>query len=345
MLPTSVCLTEVLLHAGAITLKPLDSSKKWETLDGDAKDILESLLHDLPERRLTAAQLLHNPWLYHVQGKLFPTQPIFAPAISPVPPHISHHIQRRQRHTQLLPVILDPFRANMGAHFQQPKQHMAGQQGGPPAAGREWPAEALARRLHPYPSLYTSALGSTKSGSVARGPRAPLAAPSAAAAPPSSSHSFYTVVPQPQPLGLPDKSLYPYSVLPKQPSLTHGRPPLQGPAVYLGSGTPDHGQYASADSESLSDSQSSSASESLTGSMYQSGSESLRSASEYSSSVNGSSSVSFARSEDSSSISDGDSQDSTSGMGSDVEMSHDISLAPKLPRSLSQEAAEGAFTR
>ena len=156
------------------------------------------------------------------------------------------------------------------------------------------------------------------------------AAPSAAAAPPSSSHSFYTVVPQPQPLGLPDESLYPYSVLPKRPSPTNARPPLQGPAVYLGSGTPDHGQYASADSESLSDSQSSSASESLTGSMYQSGSESLRSASEYSSSMNGSSSVSFARSEDSSSISDGDSQDSTSGMGSDVEMSHDISFGSKI---------------
>ena len=152
------------------------------------------------------------------------------------------------------------------------------------------------------------------------------AAPFAAAAPPSSSHSFYTVVPQPQPLGLPDESLYPYSVLPKRPSPTKARPPLQGPAVYLGSGTPDHGQYASADSESLSDSQSRSASQSLTGSTSQSGSESLRSASEYSSSMNGSSSVSFARSEDSSSISDGDSQDSTSGMGSDVELSPAMSF-------------------
>ena len=74
------------LHAGAIMHKPLDSSKKWESLDRDAKHTLESLLHDLPDRQLTAAQLLHNLWLYAAQGKLFPNESVFTYQPSPLCP-------------------------------------------------------------------------------------------------------------------------------------------------------------------------------------------------------------------------------------------------------------------
>ena len=364
---------EAVLHAGAAALKPLDSSKKWESLDQDAKDILESLLHDLPERRLTAAQLLHNPWLYTAQGKLFPDEPIFAPAISPVPPHISNHIQRRQRHTQLLPVMIDPFRAHVDIQEQQPKQHMAGQQSGLHSVGHVGQEQAVVRRLHPYPHPhpYPAALDSTiPSDSAARGPHdlpatpagpiataAATAAAAAAACDPLSTedtsdslphgnpsakaaavaaHGLYTAVPKPQPLDFPDASTYPYSVIPKRPSATNVRKPFHGPvacfhgpAACFHSGTPGHGQYASADSASLSHSESMPTSESLTGSTSQSGSESLRSASEYSSSVTHSSSESFARSEDSSSISDGDSLNSTSadsGGVLDVESSHEMRL-------------------
>ena len=68
----------------------LQSTGQQSTLDQGAKDILESLLHDLPERRLTATQLLNKPWLYEAQGKPFPTDYIFtrlclmSPATSPV---------------------------------------------------------------------------------------------------------------------------------------------------------------------------------------------------------------------------------------------------------------------
>ena len=61
------------MNAGVVTFKPLDSSQNWAALDQGAKDILESLLHDLPERRLTATQLLNHPWLYKAQGKRVPT--------------------------------------------------------------------------------------------------------------------------------------------------------------------------------------------------------------------------------------------------------------------------------
>ena len=276
-------LNMVLLHAGGITFKPLNSSKKWESLDRDAKDVLESLLHDLPERCLTATQLLHNSWLYAAQGKAFPDEPLFAPVIPPVPLHISHHIQRRQRHTQLLPVTVDPFRAHVDIQAWQPKQHMAGQRAGPHSPGHAGQAQAVAQRLHPYPYPFPFKLASTKSGPAARGPRAPPAASFAAAAPPAASYSFSSAVPKPQPLDLPDTSLYPCSVVPKRPSATNARQTLQGSAAYPNSGTPAHGQVVSADSELLSVPQSNSASESMTSSTSQSNSELLYSASEYSS--------------------------------------------------------------
>ena len=57
----------LIVNAGVVTYKALDSSQNWATLAQGAKDILESLLHDLPERRLTATQLLNKPWLYEAQ--------------------------------------------------------------------------------------------------------------------------------------------------------------------------------------------------------------------------------------------------------------------------------------
>ena len=97
------------VNAGVVTYKALDSSQNWATLDQGAKDILESLLHNLPERRLTDTQLLSNRWLYEAQGKPFPTDRIFTPPVSDVPIDISHRIQGRVRHPQLLPVMVDPF--------------------------------------------------------------------------------------------------------------------------------------------------------------------------------------------------------------------------------------------
>ena len=361
---------EVPLHAGAVTHKPLDSSKKWMSLDRDAKDILESLLHDLPERRLTAAQLLHNPCLYAAQGKLFPDEPIFTPAISPVPLHISNHIQRRQHHTQ--PVMIDPFRTHMDIQERQPKQHMAGQQGGSHSMGHVGQEEAVVQRLHPYPR--PAALGSTMSGSAVRGRCDPLAMsadlfaaattfgpptaeersdslahedPSAAAAADVAAHSFYTAVPKPQPLDLVDASPYPYSVIPKQPFAAYIRKYFHVSGAHLHSGTSAHCKYVCADSESLSDSQSMPTSESLTGSTSQSGSESLRSASEYSSSAFDSSSESFATSEDSSSRADGDSLESTSADSGgilNVESSHEMLVDSEIASVVTQETAGGIST-
>ena len=106
------------VNAGVVTYKALDSSENWATLDQGAKDILESLLHDLPERRLTATQLLNKRWLYEAQGKPFPTGSIFNPPVSEVPIDISRRIQRRVRHPQLLPVVVDPLPAHMRASHQ-----------------------------------------------------------------------------------------------------------------------------------------------------------------------------------------------------------------------------------
>ena len=69
------------LHAGAPVFKPVDSSQKWTALPQWAKIILESLLHHLPERRLTPHELLRNPWLYLAQGKPYPFTPITTPYV------------------------------------------------------------------------------------------------------------------------------------------------------------------------------------------------------------------------------------------------------------------------
>ena len=218
------------LSAGVVIFKPLDSSQNWATLDQGAKDILESLLHDLPERLLTATQLLNNPWLYEAQGKPFPTESIFNPPVSDVPLVVSQRIQRRARHTLLVPVIVDPFRAYVDFRAKQPKGHMAGQLNRPHSAGQ---AEAVVRRLHPYP--HPPGPGSPISGSAASGPRPTPAGPFAAALP---------AAPKPKPLGYPDRS--PYSVVPRRPDAPNARDPWQGSAPRFPSGTSAHGQYGSA---------------------------------------------------------------------------------------------------
>ena len=53
-------------------MKGLSSSTKWASLDQGVRDILASLLSDMPEGRLTATQLLHHPWLYEAQGVAYP---------------------------------------------------------------------------------------------------------------------------------------------------------------------------------------------------------------------------------------------------------------------------------
>lgn len=60
------------LNAGDVVNQPLDSSKHWASLDSPAKVILESLLHPVPEQRMTASQVLSEPWLYEAQGLPYP---------------------------------------------------------------------------------------------------------------------------------------------------------------------------------------------------------------------------------------------------------------------------------
>ena len=113
--PCFVQTFKLIVNAGVVTYKALDSSQNWATLDQGAKDVLESFLHDLPERRLTATQLLNKPWLYEAQGKPFPTDSIFTSPVSNVPIEISRRNQRLVRHPQLLHVMVDAFPAHMHA--------------------------------------------------------------------------------------------------------------------------------------------------------------------------------------------------------------------------------------
>lgn len=117
----------LLLNAGGIDFKALDSSPNWAALDQGVKDILLLLLHDQPEYRLTAAQLLHNPWLYEAQGKSFPVKPISTPPVTEVPEDITQRIQGRGR--QCLTVFKDTCGAHMQAHAKQPQHCMASHRG------------------------------------------------------------------------------------------------------------------------------------------------------------------------------------------------------------------------
>ena len=53
--------------------KPLESSKHWSGLDPEAQVILQKLLDPDPEKRLTADQVLQEPWLYAAQGLPYPS--------------------------------------------------------------------------------------------------------------------------------------------------------------------------------------------------------------------------------------------------------------------------------
>ena len=320
---------DVFLHAGGIILKPLDSSKGWEALDQDAKDILESLLHDLPERRLSATAVLHIPWLYTVQGKPLPQEPIYAPLVPPVPPCISSRIQRG-RHPQGLPAPLEPCGAHMGAQAQWPEYHMAVQHGQPQSVGQ---AEGVGRRLYPY----AAACEAPMSGSHARRPCSPAAAAATAvpydpqtvdtvadpdslqcwnllAAAAGAPAMMCPVLPKPGFLPTFDSTQYQYSALPKWPDATSAR--QQGAAGRPQCATPPHGQSESDDSESLSDCQSISVSSESLGSASVSRSESLHMASELSSSTSECSSMSNSGSELSSSGSERSSMTNSSSESS-----------------------------
>ncbi|KAL3141030.1 Cpk34p [Trebouxia sp. C0010 RCD-2024] len=56
------------LNVGAVMYKPLESSMHWDALDPEAQVILRKLLDHDPAQRLTADQVLQEPWLYAAQG-------------------------------------------------------------------------------------------------------------------------------------------------------------------------------------------------------------------------------------------------------------------------------------
>ena len=256
------------LRAGVVTLKPWDSNKRWKTLDGDAKHIVEFLLHESPMQRLSASTLLHSPWLYKAQGKPYPCERILGPHVSGVPPLISLRIQQRERQPHCLPSPLK----SCGAHTDElwHEYHMAAQLGQPPQSGG--PAEVVQHGLTPYAAVPEA----STAGTPARAPRSLAAAAGAApygpptvgarvdpgslppwspcAAADVAPQSFCATLPKPSVLPPPDSSQYPYSVIPRRPDATNARQP--GAAAHLPSATPPHGQYGSDESMSPSDSRS-----------------------------------------------------------------------------------------
>ncbi len=61
--------------------KSLDSSRHWASLDQPVKVILESLLHTMPAKCMTAHQVLSEPWLYTAQGLPLPLDPLPVPLV------------------------------------------------------------------------------------------------------------------------------------------------------------------------------------------------------------------------------------------------------------------------
>lgn len=60
-------------HAGATVYQPLDSSNKhWLSLDPPVRVILARLLDPQPKNRLTADQVLAQPWVYQAQERSCP---------------------------------------------------------------------------------------------------------------------------------------------------------------------------------------------------------------------------------------------------------------------------------
>lgn len=257
---------EDVLHAGVVILKPWDSNKRWKILDGGAKHMLESLLHESPARRLDATTLLHHPWLYKAQGKPYPSERILGPHVSGVPPLISFQIQQRERHPQRLPVPLEPCGAHMDVQALWHEYHMAAQLGQPQSVGQ---AEAIEVGLTPYAAVHETSIA----GTSAKGPRSLAAAApydpttvgaraapgslptwSPFAAPAVAPQSLGTALPKPGFNQSLDSSQYPYSVIPRRPDAIGAR--QHEAAAHLQSGAPPHGQYGSDGSMSLSDSRS-----------------------------------------------------------------------------------------
>lgn len=56
----------------------------WSTISTDAKDLLRQMLHIVPNRRPTAAQILRHPWIVQ-QTPYNSTQPIEIPSSSSQP--------------------------------------------------------------------------------------------------------------------------------------------------------------------------------------------------------------------------------------------------------------------
>ena len=256
----NLCLVQSLiprLNAGAVVFKPLDSSQMWAHLDQDARDILESLLHDKAKRRLTATQLLHNPWVYEAQGKPFPPDTtISALPRSRVPSDIVC-IVPRERRRQHLPANEETSGDHMAAQPQWPEYHMLDQPGQPRPA--QHGSQALARRLHPYSAAVSSDLATwVPSAAATAGPYYPSSArdrPPFAAATAAAPHSLYTAVPRPMPLNDIDVSNYPYSVVPRaRPHATAAAQSLEEAAPCFHHGASAHGLYAAVDPASLAES-------------------------------------------------------------------------------------------
>ena len=148
-----------LVNAGVLTFKALDSRCNWAALDQGAKDILMLLLHDQPEYRLTAAHLLHDPWLYEAQQK---PEKNFWKSLEKFSDWRGEDgldrerlllclIQERGR--QCLPVFKDTRGVHVDAHAKQPQHYMARHRGEPQVVQQ---AEAVQfglprMELHPVP--------------------------------------------------------------------------------------------------------------------------------------------------------------------------------------------------
>lgn len=65
--------------------KPLESCKHWDALDPEAKVILRKLLDHDPAQRLTANQVLQEPWLYAAQGLPYPPADVHNPEVGAAP--------------------------------------------------------------------------------------------------------------------------------------------------------------------------------------------------------------------------------------------------------------------
>ena len=332
-----------LSNAGVLNFKALDSSPNWAALDQGAKDILMLLLHNQPEHRLTAAQLLHDPWLYEAQQKPFPIQRILTPPIAEVSDYITHGIQGRGR--QCLPVFKNTCGADMDTHAEQPQHYMARHRGEPQVVQQ---AEAVQRGLAPCGAAFSSctsgsaserspsSLGdiSSSAESALHHPLRPVPKPAAMVFVEAAFHQHGTAVYGPH--GSADFASSAVCLAPVQPdsSSAQAYQPAHMQAPFETSGTAR--QRKSLDpSESQSEALSMPASEASTGSASVPESGSLHSGSDYSTSGDDSSSESFSGSGHLSIPSD---IDSHSNSTKDL----DLATLPSLTRSRDEVSHESA---